>query len=576
MRDLYRCLDEYPSELLQAIADTWHIALPKGEPREVASYLAAAMLAPQALEDLLYTLSPGAREALAVFVGEGGALPGHRLAVRYGNIRRLGPARIAREQPWVQPENALEELYYKGIIYRAYGAVGDYYGEVFLVPQQLLERLVELQVAAPALEVRISDAPARSVGDGLALTEDLFAMLVHARQGHLQATKQEQGPRSGMMAPRPSGLGARLSGENHPERLALLWRLLVRLRLVNESRGLLHPTLRAREWLQLTEQRRLQSMVLAWRDDPRWDELHLLGSLRCEQWQDNPVNARRALLQVLADCPQGMWLSLDSFIAALKRRRPDYLRPDGDYSSWDVRDAQNGNALIGFGAWDPIEGEMARHIVAFSLRWLGVTEVGYSDSGLQPTVFRIAERARELLVASATPAQEAGADAECSTFRVAPQPMVLATVNDDFTMTIPLVGSLYERYQLERFSEWQAQDTVATYRITAESIWESQNAGIKIEQILAFLKRISQDQVAPVVARTLQAWGGRFGRVTLRRTVLLQTVDEHTMQQLTSRPEIRALLGRILSPTMCLVDQEKVEELTGRLKALGIWPRIKT
>ena len=97
-----------------------------------------------------------------------------------------------------------------------------------------------------------------------------------------------------------------------------------------------------------------------------------------------------------------------------------------------------------------------------------------------PAVFRITERTRGMLVASATGAQEAGADV--------PQPMVLATVNDDFIMTIPLAGSLYDRYQLERFSEWQAQDTVATYRITAESIWESQNAGIKIEQILAFLK----------------------------------------------------------------------------------------
>ena len=212
MRDLYRCLDEYPSELLQAIADTWHIALPKGEPREVASYLAAAMLAPQALEDLLYTLSPVRPRSPGRVRGRGGSIAGPPVGRALWQHPSPGTARIAREQPWMQPENALEEIYYKGIIYRAYGAVGDYYGEVFLVPQQLLERLVDLQVAAPALEVRISDAPARSVGDGPALTEDLFAMLVHARQGHLQATKQEQGPRSEHDRTRPSGLGARLSG----------------------------------------------------------------------------------------------------------------------------------------------------------------------------------------------------------------------------------------------------------------------------------------------------------------------------------------------------------------------------
>ncbi len=580
MRDLYRCLDEYPLELLQAIADTWHIALPKGEPREAAVHLAAAMLAPQALEPLLPGISPGAREVLAEFVGADGALPGHRLAVRYGNIRRLGPARIAREQPWMRPENVLEELYYKGIIYRAYGTVGDYYGEVFVVPSQLLERLIEIKVAAPTLDVQTMAALGRIKGDGFAAMEDLFAILVRCRQGQIQVTRQGSKLRGGIVPISASDLGPRLSGEDQPERWAFLWRLLARLRLVNESRGLLHPTGRAREWLRLCDERRLQSMYLAWRDDPHWNELCLLSSLHCENWREDITAARRALLQVLAGCPQGVWLSLDSFIAALKRRRPDYLRPDGDYTSWDVRDAQSGVALTGFGAWERIEGDLGRHIVAFPLRWLGLVDVGYHDGDSSPTAFRVAEGGSALLGLEASATIESTATPEASD---EVQATVLARVNDDFSVSIPLKDSMYERYQTERFSEWQAQDlsrdagmaAVATYRITAESIWESQNAGIKIAQVLGFLKHISQDQVAPVVARTLQAWGGRFGRVTLNKTALLQTVDEHTMQQLMARSEIRPLLGKALSPTMCLVDEENVEALTTRLKALGIWPQIR-
>ena len=101
MKDLYRCLDEYAAPFLQAIATAWQIPLPKADVHEMAFALAQAMLVSEALPELLPTLSPAAQQALAEIVAEGGLVPGHRLAARYGNIRRLGPAAIEREQPWL-------------------------------------------------------------------------------------------------------------------------------------------------------------------------------------------------------------------------------------------------------------------------------------------------------------------------------------------------------------------------------------------------------------------------------------------------------------------------------------------
>jgi hypothetical protein len=77
------------------------------------------------------------------------------------------------------------------------------------------------------------------------------------------------------------------------------------------------------------------------------------------------------------------------------------------------------------------------------------------------------------------------------------------------------------------------------------------------------------------VERALQEWGKRVGRVIIRKMVLLQTVDERTMQQIRSTPAVRSLLGQALSPTACLVDEANVEELSKRLKLLGIWPHIR-
>ena len=150
-----------------------------------------------------------------------------------------------------------------------------------------------------------------------------------------------------------------------------------------------------------------------------------------------------------------------------------------------------------------------------------------------------------------------------------------ATVAPNWTVTIPLEGTLYERYQLERFAEWLSKDGMATFRITPESIWKSQDEGIKVEQIISFLDRIGRGGAPDAVVRTLRAWAGRFGRVSIHMAAVLRTDDARTMEQLRDDDEVSALLGQALGPTTCLVDQAAVQLLTERLKTLGIWPQVQ-
>ena len=150
----------------------------------------------------------------------------------------------------------------------------------------------------------------------------------------------------------------------------------------------------------------------------------------------------------------------------------------------------------------------------------------------------------------------------------------MAEIDTDFYIRIPVAGTLYLRYQLERFAEWCEQDGQATYRITEESVWQSQNAGIRGEQIIGFLRRVSGDRVPGVLMRSLLAWGGRSGRATIARVVMLRTADERTMNQIAASTELKPLLGERLSPTTCLVEEQHLAILTERLKVLGIWPRL--
>lgn len=560
MKDLYRCLDGYIPEFLQALAALWGAAPAGGESQHLVAVLAEAMQDPQRIERVLAALSPEAREALQEIVHGGGALPGQRLALRYGGVRRLGPARLAREQPWRQPQNALEELFYKGLLFRAYDTIGDYYGEVLFIPPQLLQRLPAWLAQPPAWDFKPVSTPEHVRQDGLALAEDLCLLLVRCRQGHVRLADQGDPAKTDWPALMELDLGPRLAGERSRARMSLLWRLLWRLGLVQHVRGSLQPSPKAREWLRLPDGPRQKGLFLAWREDEGWDELRLLPSLRCEEtgWKNDPVAARRAFLEVLAHCPGETWLSMDALLQLLRRRRPDFLRSEEDFTSWYIRDVQTGAYLRGLEAWGQVEGAWVRYVLSGPLRWLGVVAIGHGADE-RPTAFRLTELGTAIL--------------QDRPFKSAP--VEPAQIGEELTLTIPLANTLYERYQLERLAEWRATtETHAVYQLTPASIWRSQAAGIKMEQVLGFLRRISRGRVPPAAAQTLQTWGEWFRRVALRRATLLQTADAGTMDQLWAQPELRALLGERISPTMCLIAEEHVETLVEKLQALGIWPQL--
>ncbi len=104
MKDLYRCLSDHPLPLRQAIASAWNTGTALGKGLDDVRALTEAILASDDAARVVASLSEEAREALATLIREGGALPAHRLR-GYGSLLRLGPARLARERPWLTPAN---------------------------------------------------------------------------------------------------------------------------------------------------------------------------------------------------------------------------------------------------------------------------------------------------------------------------------------------------------------------------------------------------------------------------------------------------------------------------------------
>jgi hypothetical protein len=565
MLDLYRLLAEQPLAMLGAIAESWQVALAESDPIRAAQLLGDAMLASGAVERRVAALSPGAREALGVLRREGGRATVKSLALRFGELRRIGPAALERERPWKHPMPPLEELVYSGLAFRAFGAAPGGHGELLLAPRELLERL-PASGQPPVVDAPLADLPDRVADQGLALSEDLLALLSHLRraQPRIDEAAPERLPtwlaESGPLGEGP--LAGRWIGSPTPDRLALLWRLAWQLRLVSADGGRLRPALAARDWLRAPDGTRAGRLYRAWRDDAQWVDLAHVAAVTCDPGgcPHDPAAPRRNLCALLRQLEPNRWHRLADVVQALKRHRPTYLRPDADLTSWFIRDAASGEYLSGPASWELVEGRLAEHLLTQPLHWLGMVRLGSSGEGALADRLALTDLGAAILGRGARPP--------------ARRPEPLARIAADGAINVALTQSSYERYQLERIAEWQGQDEVASYRLTESSVWGGDNAGISVPQIAAFLRRITGGAVPAGLQLTLQAWEARFGRATLRQAVLLEFADEETAREALGDKQIAPLIAQALTPTLMAVRPNDIQELIAALQGRGIWPRL--
>jgi len=556
--------------MLRVIAQRRGIELTSNRQLEVVEQLAEELVRPESIADILERLKPQERDALQSLVSEGGRNKFHLFVRQYGAIRAFGPGSLEREQPWEDAVSTAEGLWYSGLVYRAFDEMEGHTSEFIFLPQDLLPLLPGTEKRSPIFVVETVSTPSIISEGNLALVQETCAFLSYLQNGDVKPLKD------GSLAHRDTkGINKRFlakEGEEEAERLAFLHHLCQRLELVHISKGFLKPNPpEAKRWLKATRAKQLQALQETWRDDLAWNELWRVKSLRCEPtgWRNDPLLARKKILGHLAECPPKQWLSLAAFIGAVKESDPDFQRPDGDYTSWYIRTAPperstrdkaaSGPYLTGFEHWDQVEGALIVHLVTKPLHWLGAASLGYDAEG-NVRSFLVTPWGAALLGLSGEMSQEAS-----------PPPMV---VQPDFTIIAPPGGSLYDRFQLERVAVWQSSADSYVYRITRDSLARGLRQGIRIEMLLAFLKRVSRGKVPKNVVSALQNWDKRRGQIRLRKALLLQVESELTLEELSTSPQTRAYLREIISPKIAVIAPEDWPKLSDELRKLGYLPKV--
>lgn len=552
-RSLSEALADYDMITLAALAELRGAELTSNHPPSAAQQLAAQLLAPASLAIALADLSPAEREALASLQRAGGWQDSRRFGHRFGNLRQMGPGRLARERPWQAPINPAEALWYRGLICKGFRQTSDGVIEVIYVPSDVLALLPPpgpppTPPAPPPQTPPPHVRPAETY-----IAEDVFSVLVYCRNHPVWLRAD------GKLSPKDLAAVNRLLVRpvpvdrlNRERRLALVVRLCLAagLCLVERQRLTLHRD-RARAWLQATADQQLLILQRAWLNDVQWNELTQLPSLKItmDGWQNDPRLARRAVLRALVGCQPGVWYGLDDLVAAVRAEDPDFQRPDGDYSTWQIADL-NGRPLTDFSHWDEVEGALIRYLITHMLHWLSLCDLGSGGPDEAACAFRLTQDISRLISSEVAENAQHPAAAEVS--------MSGIEVDEDFLVRVPLAANRYERFQLARFASFvRREQDQAVYRITPASLDVARRQGVTPQQIVTFLARVAPRCPSTVLQALRQ---GRAGHspVRLERVSIVRAERPELLAQLRADPEIAPLLGETLGPQAAIVPQSNL------------------
>lgn len=548
-RTLAQCLREVDPVRLEVIAHRWGLEDLPDRRSEAVAALEAQMSDPERVEGMGVSLSADERAALEFLHSVGGAVAWPTFIRRWGPVREMGPGRLRQERPWESPASGAESLWYRGLVYRAVveGPTGLH--EVALIPDELRTLLPLSPV--PLFRLKPTSPPSSPPPLTDALLDDLCTLLAYFQVHPVRPTAGGKWPSS------VEAQLARFLRDPDPGRWAFLSHLLRRLGWLRTDRaGHLRPTPEpVMDWLRASPARQRRTLAQAWRQDPTWDDLRQVPTLRPEEtgsWRNDPLLAREAILRHLSACSPGEWYRLSDFVAAIKEADPDFQRPDGNYDTWYIRDTVSGEYLRGFENWERVEGALIRHLVTGPLTWLGVVAVADGD---EPS-FSLTATGAAFLGREELPEEPP------------PPPLV---IRPDFVLEVP-AGRRYERFQVSRVAEWLHIGDPSLYRLTPASLERARQQRILPERVVAFLEEATGGPIPPALRRALERWAQRGPEARLESVVLLRVQDEALLRELAAAPATRRYIREMVAPTVARISPDDAPQLARALIERGILP----
>jgi hypothetical protein len=146
----------------------------------------------------------------------------------------------------------------------------------------------------------------------------------------------------------------------------------------------------------------------------------------------------------------------------------------------------------------------------------------------------------------------------------------------DGTILISRKVSRIDRFQVARFTSWEANGKGYLYKLDPPGIARAAKQGINVGHIGAFITRaLGEQALPPAVSRLLDNWkAGPTISVSVERLLVLRTTSPETLDFILETPGIRRFMGARLGPMAVVVRGEDLRDLRDALGEHGIQAEI--
>jgi len=290
-------------------------------------------------------------------------------------------------------------------------------------------------------------------------------------------------------------------------------------------------------------------LIEAWQESETFNELRLMSGIICEgEWKNQPLATREFLLNLLEAMPDAKWWNITSVINDIKKKYPDFQRPAGDYDSWFIKRASDGQYLRGFESWNEVDGALIRFFITDILHWLNMAELASPEEGKEITAFRLLN------------VQGLKLKVEDAKIKVSSQGKII----------VPRYAPRTVRYQVARFCEWDDEKPDEyKYRITPHSLTKAREQGLKVEYLLTLLAKNSDAGIPPMLVKALKRWEINGTEARAETQIVLRVSQPEVLEELRKSKAAR-FFGEPLGPTTVTVKSGAIQKVMEAITELGL------
>lgn len=547
MLSLKQALHNHELIVLRVIGEWWELDLTGTEKLACVNILTDTLSAVDMQQEINY-LGPEESAALLNLVRSGGRMPVASFEREHGTVRHMGPGRLEREEPWLDPVSPAEALWYRGFLFRAFdeSEMSDLV-EYYYLPNELFEQFPnEFQTPEKPREIQSTnftqvDQPEEVILGTTNAVDDITTIISVSQNSPIR-DKDLKSIQPLLLTP-------------NLDRASLLFTLARELDLLRTTEEGAKPSRKIISWLQLNREECLRDLADTW-SRSAWNELWATPGILCEGsgWRNDPLLARTTLLDTLPR--EEGWYRVSDLVNFIKGEEPDFQRPDGNYDTWYIRDLESNDYLAGFENWDLVEGRLLRFLIQGPMFWLGLVETSIKDDG-DDDLFRLTPRARDWLEDRPVVAEEID---------------IPIVINGNGTISVPFNANRYHRFQVARLSE--AEPVKAglpfEYRLTPQSLDRAKQQGIEPDRMLGFLEKASGRPIPPSAKRAIQRWSEKGTEARMENVILLRVMEPEILVKLRENPKTRDFISESMGELAVVVRQGKWQELLEATAELGL------